>query len=159
MICMADAWLTQWKPNSEAAFKTENSRVYGEVLHLCKYWEQTNIKWLAELFWAFEVNTILHAYHHSLAYVKLSKDPGRPKAVHLFMFMFYWCEQRELCPEKVNQSFFRLALTLRGAGFSHPFILTFYSCRFLSLLCFLFPSFLSFNMAFCIQHISQRACT
>lgn len=71
--------------------------------------------------------------------MKLSKDPGRPKAVHLFMFMFYWCEQRELCPGKVNQSFFRLALTLRGVGFSHPFILTFYSCRFLSLLCFTFP--------------------
>lgn len=73
--------------------------------------------------------------------MKLSNDPGRPKAVHLFMFMFYWCEQRELCPGKVNQSFsffFRLPLTLRGLGFSHPFILTFYSCRLLSLPFFLF---------------------
>lgn len=73
-----------------------------------------------------------HAYHHSLAYMKLSNDPGRPKAVHLFKFMFYWCVQRELRPGKVNQSFFffsRLPLALRGVGFSHPFIPTFYSCR------------------------------
>lgn len=34
--------------------------------------------------------------------------------------------------------FFRLPLTLRGVGFSHPFILTFYSCRLLSLPFFLF---------------------
>lgn len=47
-----------------------------------------------------------HAYHHSLAYMELSNDPRRPKAVHLFKFMFYWCAQRELRPGKVNQSFF-----------------------------------------------------
>lgn len=81
--------------------------------------------------------------------MKLSKDPGRPKSVHLFMFMFYWCEQRELCLGKVNQSFFRLALTLRGVGFSHPLILTFYSCCLLSLLWlrFLPPSLPPFSLS------------
>ena len=46
----------------------------------------------AETLFSPEAKTICRAYHHSLAYMKLSKDPGRPKAVHLFMFMFYWCE-------------------------------------------------------------------
>lgn len=33
-------------------------------------------------------------------------------------------------PRESQPIIFRLALTLRGVGFSHPFILTFYSCRF-----------------------------
>lgn len=146
--------LNNKKPINEAALRIYFKEFMVQPCIYCKYWKQTNTKWLPELFLAFEVNTIFHAYHLSLAYMKLSKDPGRPKAVHLFMFMFYWCEQRELCPGKVNQSFFRLALTLRGVGFSHPFILTFYSCRFLSLLYFTFLScfflFLSFIHYCCL---------
>lgn len=102
-----------WCANRRVSYSTRSGQkwscikwVYGAALRLCKYREQTNTKWLPELFWAFQVNTIFLAYHRSLAYMKLSNDPGRPKAVHLFMFMFYWCEQRELCPRKVNQSFF-----------------------------------------------------
>lgn len=73
--------------------------------------------------------------------MKLSKDLGRPKAVDIFMFMFYWCEQREFAPGKSTNHFSDWLSHSEELGLV---ILAFYSCRPLSLLCFLFfiPSLL-----------------
>ena len=144
---------TPWTPDKWSGIKNTNFPEFmGEVLHLCKS-KKNKHKMASRIILSLPGKNNPPCIS-SLTCIHEIKDPGRPTAVHLFMFMFYWCEQRELCPRKVNQSFSRLALTLRGVGFSHPFIPTLYSCRFLSLLWSHFP----FSFLFSLDLTSLSLC-